>query len=283
MNIVRNFRAMSQLKRLFDFLIEGSVIVALSAFALVQVTSMRLGLAFDVNVSGFGFFGTIVGYNFVKYDALARSGKTGLGGKMKAFVALSFASALASAYFFFRLELVTQIVSVFVFGITALYTLPFFPNRRTARDWAGLKIYFVAISWVGVTVALPVLDSRMPFTTDVALMCAQRFLLIVVLLLIFEIIDLAWDDPHLKTVPQQIGVKRTKTLGFVLMVILFGLETIKTQHNFPFFWCNIGFATVVLAFLYFANSRRSRYYTTFWVEMLPVLWWLSILLIVGIR
>ncbi|RYG29174.1 MAG: hypothetical protein EOO01_38615, partial [Chitinophagaceae bacterium] len=145
------------LKRIFDFYIHGSVHVALSVFALIQVTAIRLGLPFDPAVSGFGFFGTIVGYNFVKYDAIARNGKPAGNLQMRAFILLSFLSFIASGYFFMHLERITQLTGIVAFLITALYTLPFFPNKKTARDWAGLKIYFVALCWVGVTVALPVL------------------------------------------------------------------------------------------------------------------------------
>ncbi|NUY80758.1 hypothetical protein HUK80_07635 [Flavobacterium sp. MAH-1] len=266
---------MNVFRKSIDFLIHGSVIVAASVFALVQATTIRMGLPYDPAVSWFAFFGTVVGYNFVKYDAIARAGKPKLSLKMKAFIALSFLSFLATGFFFFRLERFTQIVSVAVLGITALYTLPFFPNRKTARDWAGLKIYFVALSWVGVTVALPVLNSGAALTTDFYVMCVQRFILIVVLLFIFEIIDLAWDDPHLKTVPQQIGVGRTKWLGALLMVVLLALDLLKTHNNESIFWCNIAFGLSVVVCLFFANETRGKYYTMLFVESLTIWWWLA--------
>ncbi|RZJ70071.1 MAG: hypothetical protein EOO49_15540 [Flavobacterium sp.] len=240
-----------------------------------------MDLPFDEAVSWFGFFGTIVGYNFVKYDAIARSGKPALSRKMKAFIALSFASFVMTAFFFFRLERLTQLISVAVFGITALYTLPFFPNRKKARDWAGLKIYFVALSWVGVTVVLPVVNASAPMTVDFYVTCVQRFILIVVLLFIFEIIDLKWDDPHLKTVPQQIGVKRTKWLGLFLLLALFVLELLKTHRNETLFWCNFAFGMAVLLCLFFANENRGKYYTMLFAESLTVLWWLALAMTVS--
>ncbi|MBD3583690.1 UbiA prenyltransferase family protein [Flavobacterium selenitireducens] len=271
---------MKPIVRLVDFVIHGSVIVALSVFALIQVTTIRMGLPFDPSVSWFGFFGTIVGYNFVKYDAIARGGKPQFSLRMKAFIALSFASFLGTAYFFFQLTFPTQIVSVAVFGITALYTLPFFPNRKTARDWAGLKIYFVALSWVGVTVVLPMVNAGEAVTLDVYVTAIQRFILVVVLLFIFEIIDLAWDDPHLKTVPQQIGIARTKWLGLALMAILLALELLKTHKSEPIFWCNVAFGSAVVVCLFLANERRGKYYTMLFVESLTIGWWLLLWLVI---
>lgn len=267
------------IKRFLDFYIHSSLHVALSVFALIQVTGIRLGIPYDAAVSWFGFFGTVVGYNFVKYDAIARQQKLVHDTRMKGFIALSFLSFLAALWFFLKLEWQTRWISVAVLGVTALYTLPFFPNRSTARDWAGLKIYFVALCWVGVTVLLPALNVSHPFSADMAVMSVQRFVLVVVLLFVFEIIDLSWDDPHLKTVPQQIGVKRTKQLGLLLMVLCLGLEFLKTSARPELEWVNMGFVLLVSFFLMRVHQGRSRYYSTFWTELLPVFWWAGLWLV----
>ena len=114
----------------------------------------------------------------------------------------------------------------------------------------------------------------------------QRFALIFVLILIFEIIDLSNDDPHLKTVPQQMGVKRTKILGYILLIIFCVLElfnsNVNGNLNFQFFSQQLllifAIAILVALFLAFANEKRSKYYTSFWVESIPIVWWLLLLL-----
>ena len=270
---------MSLIKRIFDLYLQGSLHVALSVFCLIRITEWLLQLNTDLCIEGFGYFGTIVGYNFIKYDALARSGRPKLSLNLKLFVSISIVAFIGTAYCFFKLRLQTQIVSVAVFMITALYTLPFFPNHKNARSWAGLKIYMVALSWVGVTVVLPVLNAGIPITTDFYIICIKRFILIVVLLFVFEIIDLAWDDPHLKTVPQQIGVKRTKQLGVLLLLVFLALEFLSINHNKLHFFANIFIIVLTSGFLLFANERRSKYYTAFWTESFPVFAYLMLLLI----
>ena len=105
-------------------------------------------------------------------------------------------------------------------------------------------------------------------------------IVIFVLILIFEIIDLAQDDPHLQTVPQQIGLKQTKILGYVLLVIFCVLAFFARNINseFSFFPLQLMFviAIVTALFLAFANENRSKYYTSFWVESVPILWWLML-------
>lgn len=231
------------------------------------------------NVSLFAFFGTIVGYNFVKYDALARSQKLQMRLELKAIVVLSSIAFLASGYFFYQLERITQLIGFGFLALTLLYTLPFFPNRKNARNWAGIKIYIVAICWVGVTLFLPIINSQLPFDSYVFLVAVQRFILIFTLVLIFEIIDLKFDDPHLKTVPQQIGVFKTKQIGFVLMLVFVLFEFLSEDFILEFLVVKIGLAATTILFLLHVNENRSRYYASFWVESIPILWWLMVIIL----
>ena len=213
----------------------------------------------------------------MKYDALARTQKRKMKFQLKSIALLSLLSFLATGYFFLQLEQTTKIIAFVFLILTLLYTLPFFPNRRNARNWAGIKIYIVALCWVGVTLFLPIINSEIPFTTDVFLVALQRFILIFVLILIFEIIDLQQDDPHLKTVPQQIGVKRTKMAGTLLLLAFVGLEFLDTNFSYPILLLKTGIAATVFLFLLFAHSKRSKYYTSFWVESVPIFWWVLLL------
>lgn len=265
-------------KQIFNLYIDGSIHVALSCYALVRMTQQMFQISQDEKIAYFAFFGTIVGYNFVKYEALARAKKTQMRKELKVISVLSFLSLLAVGFYFFQLQRITQIISFAVLVLTLLYTLPFFPNRKNARNWAGLKIYIVALCWVGVTVVLPVLNAEIDITSDFYLKCVQRFLLIFALILIFEIIDLANDDPHLQTVPQQIGVKRTKIIGLLLLIPFYFLEFLKTNFDQKQLIVNLILVSIISLFLLLANEKSSKYYTSFWVESIPILWWLILVL-----
>jgi hypothetical protein len=277
---------MQFLKKLFNFYINSSIHVAFSCFALVKLTQFMFSITCDNSVSNFAFFGTIVGYNFVKYDTLARLKKRQMRNELKLIALLSFLSFLATGFYFFQLQKNTQFIGFIFLILTLLYTLPFFPNRRNARNWAGIKIYIVALCWVGVTVVIPIIDAEIAITSNFYLKCLQRFLLIFVLILIFEIIDLKTDDPHLQTVPQKIGVKQTKILGIILLCIFCVLEifniNFNQNSNFQIFPVKLIFAIVIAIvisiFLLLSNERKSKYYTSFWVESIPVFWWILVLI-----
>lgn len=266
------------LKPLLDFYINSSIHVALSVYALVRMTGFLFQITAIEVCASFAFFGTIVGYNFVKYDALARTQKLQMRTQLKAIAVLSLLSLVACGFYFLQLAQKTKVIAMVFLILTLLYTLPFFPNKKNARNWAGIKIYIVALCWVGVTVFLPIINAEIPITNDVVLVAIQRFLLIFVLILIFEIIDLTQDDPHLKTVPQQIGVKQTKWLGSLLLIGFLSLEFLDTNFNSQTMILKGGVAFTVFLFLLFSNEKKNKYYSSFWTESIPILWWILLLL-----
>jgi hypothetical protein len=84
-----------------------------------------------------------------------------------------------------------------------------------------------------------------------------------------QILDLTTDDPHLQTVPQQIGVKKTKIVGILLLIPFFFLEFFKNNFIQELNrQCNSSSCAVFV--LAFANENRSKYYSSFWVESIPI-------------
>jgi hypothetical protein len=265
-------------KNILSFYIESSLHVAFAVYALVRITFLKLNIPYDEAVSLFGFYGTIVGYNFIKYDELARIKKVKLTFRFKAIIALSAISFLATFYYFLELQTKTKCIGFLALIITILYTLPFFPNKENMRNWSGLKIYLVAIAWVGVTVCLPFINANHDWNSIVLLKCIQRFILVFVLMLIFEIIDLKTDNWHLNTIPQQIGVSKTKHLTYLLLLLFFFLDLIKPNGSFRSIITTLSIALIVALFTYFATIKKNKYYTSFWVESIPI-FWLMLLLI----
>ncbi|RXR17904.1 hypothetical protein EQG63_10290 [Flavobacterium amnicola] len=265
------------LKRLIDLYIHGSIHVALAVYALVRMTFHFFHIGYDEPMTLFAFFGTIVGYNFVKYDELVRAKKLKMTTERKLIVALSLISFFAAGYYFFQLEWKTQLVTVLFLGLTILYTLPIFPKIGNARNWAGVKIYIVAFCWAGITLFLPIINADLPLSQDVWLKFCQRFLLVIILILIFEIIDLNNDHVSLQTVPQKLGIYKTKLLNLFLLIPFYCLEFFKSDFQIIQLWINLVLIVVLALFTIFASPKRSDYYTSFWVESVPFFWWLLVI------
>lgn len=269
---------MRWIKKGFDFYIESSIHVALSVFALVHITFLESGIPIDEAVANFAFFGTIVGYNFIKYDELVRVRKVQLTSLFKAIVLVSFLSFLAAFYFFLQLQMQTKLCGFVALLLTIIYTLPFIPKKTNMRNWAGVKIYLVTIAWVVVTVWLPLVDTHFDWSISLVVISLQRFVLVFVLMLVFEIVDLQNDELKLQTIPQKIGVRRTKFLAYFLIFVFLFLETIKSEIATNRFNIALLVSSLLVLFTFFVSDKKSKYYTSFWVEAVPVFWWILLLI-----
>lgn len=257
-------------KKLFYLYVHGSIHVAVAVLSLVLMTNHMFNLLFDAPMAGFAFFGTVFGYNFIKYEALFRK-KQPLSGFHKAMAAISIVSLILGAVCFFLLSTNAQLAALAFAALSVLYAVPF-GARGNLRSLAGIKIYIVALCWAGVTTLMPLLNVGVDLGQDVWLKFCQRFLLTLILILIFEIIDLAEDNPSLKTVPQRIGIKNTRLFNIMLLAIFYYLEFLKTHTDFNQLKVNVMLVLAVGLFTMGASPGRNKYYTLFWVESVPVFW-----------
>lgn len=260
-------------RQLFRFYINSSVHVGLSCLALLLITQQQLFFSSSFSLALFVFLGTVFAYDFVKYESLIRRKKNAIRRALKVIVGFSAVVFLGLLYSFFQLRFQTQLGAFFIVVLTLLYALPFLPNRSNARNWKGIKIYIVSLCWTLATVFLPALEGDFSLDLTVFVYGLQRFILVFVLILIFEIVDLKNDDPLLQTVPQQIGVERTKKLGFGLLILFLVLDFLIGNFSL----LSLFFILVTAFFLAFAHENRSHYYTLFWVEALPFFWWMTLL------
>lgn len=273
------------LKQLLNFYINSSIHVALSVFSLSWITLIEYQIPYDENVLFFVFFATITGYNFVKYFGIAKFHHRRLASWLKMIQIFSFFSFLLLCFFAFKLEQ-TTLYYIAVFGvITFLYAIPFLPKRffldsqQNLRSIGGLKIYVTALVWSGVTVFLPIINNNLPIISlDVILSGIQRYIFVIVLMFPFEIRDLQYDSLKLSTVPQKIGVMPTKIIGVILLAFFFYIEFFKNNIYAPGIF-PLAFITIItLLFLLFSKTRQGNYYSSFWVEGIPVLWLIAILI-----
>lgn len=277
------FCFMALLKQIFNFYIDSSIHVAFAVFALSWVTLLEFGIPYDRAVLYFIFFASITGYNFVKYFGLARFHHRSLTNWLKLIQVFSLMCFIGMCYFALKLELISLVVILGFGVVTFLYAIPFLPNKilydkhKNLRNVSGLKVYIIALVWAGVTVVLPLLNNHVPLDTNVVVTGFQRFVFVTVLMFPFEIRDLNYDSLKLATIPQQIGIKNTKMVGVLLLMLFFLLEFLKPQLNVEHTVSLLITMFVTLMFLIFANRNQGRYYSSFWVEGIPLVWLLLLL------
>ncbi|WP_273565905.1 hypothetical protein [Maribacter halichondriae] len=207
--------------RLFDFYLDASIHVALGVFALLKVTVILLHISVDPHVSSYLFFGTIACYNFIKYGVEAEKYLLVANRYHKNIQFFSFAALTMALYHLYFLTWQTWLAIAIISFLTGIYALPVLPKAKNLRSLGLLKILLVGLVWAGSTVILPVLEASQAMKWDTWIETCQRFLLVLVLLIPFEIRDLKYDAPDLRTLPQRVGFARTKGWAALWVVLLF--------------------------------------------------------------
>ena len=263
---------MRTLKFIFDFYLDASIHVSLAVVSLAGITFYLLGIPWDFLLLGFIFFGSIVCYNFVKFGVEAHKYLIVSNAYHRSIQIFSFLSFVLALYFLVQLGPRVWAVVAILGILSTLYAVPMLPDAKNLRSLGGFKIYIVALVWTGFTVLLPILDVGLPMTWDLGVLFAQRFILVLILMLPFEIRDLRWDDKSLKTLPQVIGSKRTQLLGLLFIAAFFLLTFLKdhvTSHEILLRLVLVFFLALMFSF---DQRRQPKYFASFWVEGIPILW-----------
>lgn len=271
-------------KQLLDFYINSSIHVALSVYALSWITLLIFNLPYDENILYFNFYATITGYNFVKYFGIAKWHHRSLARWLKVIQVFSFFSFLLMVFYALKLEANVLFILAGLGIITFLYAIPILPKRiyldeqQNLRQISGLKVYIIAAVWAFTTVVLPILNNHQELTAKVWITVLQNFVFVLALMIPFEIRDLKFDSIKLATIPQQIGVKKTKILGVLLLLIFLGLNIFKEEIITIYLYKEIIMTFILMLFILFSTKYRNTYYTSFWVEALPIFWLILMLL-----
>lgn len=271
---------MSGLRRLFTFYIHANIHVALSAFCLTKITQIEFG-SIGEGIGLFVFASTMASYNLLRYwkrkdipasDAdwfQAHKRSLLLLNALASFVILFFGAALQKESLFLLIPL---------FLATLFYNIPFQLGSQSLqlRNIAGIKIFLVAAVWSSVTVLLPLTEMKIELQGDHWITFAQRFLFIFAIAIPFDIRDMNLDKRYMRTIPQCLGIRNSKILGIVLLIVFFSLEFFKDGQiiyaTLPLLLTSL----ISIVFLLYSNRQRGKYYTSFWVESIPIVWYLLI-------
>jgi hypothetical protein len=249
-------KPMKFFKSLFHFYIHSSLHIATSVWAFLQITTHNLQISSNPNLEIIIFFGTQFTYTFLKNFTDLKN-KTFQIKNHRSLTTISLISLLFVIYILFHLSPTLQIAFIKIGLLIILY--PYF------RQFGWLKIFIVAFVFAYITVYIPALDTNLSFFLYQTL-AIQRFIIVLCLILPFEILDSETDPKSLKTIPQRIGITKTKILGLLLLTLYFYFDI---DINI-----DIAIAIIIAFAIIFANPSRNRYYSLFWVESIPIFWWI---------
>ena len=263
---------MKYFKNAFELYINSSIHVSLAVVAFTLVSIFEHDLEIDKNLILFIFFATITGYNFVKYAGIAKLYHLSLATNLRLIQIFSLLCFIAMIYFAFKLDVEVLIATGIMGLFTLFYALPVFGGQKNLRSLPGIKIFIIAIVWAGSTVILPLVNAEKILGIDLILDFIQRIMLVVVLTLPFEIRDLEYDNESLGTIPQKLGVFMTKVFGSVLIFIIFCVDLFQNSFSSKEFLAILLMLVISGFFLWGSGTKQGKYYSSFWVEALPILY-----------
>lgn len=249
--------------------------MALAVVALAHLSSYISGIQTDKWVLIFIFFSALSAYNFIKFFSAFWAPDFSL--KLTPITLLTGFGFLSSLVLLFVMPLPVFWISLLGSLLVVGYAVPFRSNRFNWRSKKGWKQHLVVLSWLCLTVGIPLLSQPQPNFILLIKLSILQGTYIFVALLPFEIGDLSTDAPNLQTLPQRFGVPKTKILGLSLLVIvaLFSCFTWGIMTPFGGSTLLIFFSLGVLLFK--SHPKQSFYYSRFWVESLPLFWWVCFL------
>ena len=228
---------MSWVKKIFDFYLDASIHVALSVVCLYLFCASYLNIPINASYAIFLGSSTIVCYNFMKYGVEAEKYLIVKNTYQLYIQIFSFLMFGLGCNFFLRLPQLLYAPILFLTVLSGLYGIPFLPSAKNLRSLGGLKIFLVALVWVGFSVWVPAIENSIEFDRHLALLMTQFFILVLILFVPFEIRDLRYDSADLKTLPQRFGVRKTKIIGYALcgLFLSLAIELAQTREQ-GFFW-----------------------------------------------
>ncbi len=259
---------MNVLKEIISIYINSSIHVALAVVALTYVSAIELAFVLPNYLVYFIFFASITGYNFVKYAGIAKLYHISLTSNLRLIQIFSFISFFLMLYFAWQLSTVAWLVLLPLGLLNFFYAVPFFLKAKNLRSIPFLKVFVIALVWAGVSVYLPVIETYTELTSTTHWYAGQRFLTVCCLMIPFEIRDIRFDQKWIKTLPQVLGITKTKILGGLLLLMGSGINFILLEVIH--FKVYLFVALSLLFMIIFSKVHQKKYFASFWVEALPI-------------
>ncbi len=260
-----------RIKLLFDYYINSSLHVSFCIISYIITIKLINEFSFDWENISFVFFTTFFTYNFIKFYERVISKNRPISFVLKLFFTKALIAFLISFYLFFDLSNSKQITVLVTSVLTVLYTMPFI-SKFTLRGNPIIKIFTVTFCWTMMIVVLPFFE-MMEF-------CNMFYYLLLIFCLVtaqmipFEIRDKHKDMYNVKTIVHIYGIKNSKIIGYFILMTALTL-TILTYYLSRDIVLKNSTTIIILVtgvLIYLSSEKQNKYYSSFTVESIPMIW-----------
>mgnify|MGYP007038725414 FL=1 len=249
------FVSMSLTHRVVNIYLKSQLHVSLAFCALAWLGAQMVGASVSLPFLGTAFLGTALGYWALKFGFTLRS-------------SWWWFLLVGACVFGWQLNWSQQLGGGLGLLMVLIYGVPLGQDRPNLRNGVGRwKVYWVALSWAWGTAVWPVLGQGI----DPALIGAifgLNFLWVLILMIPFEITDMASDPKYLKTWPMFWGWRPLIRAGMGAVFLWCVGMCLLSPVRLPVF---VVTSMALIVVLRRTRPDQPRFWVDFWVEGLPVL------------
>ena len=232
---------------------------------------MQYDLSWQYPLFIFVFCATVVTYNFIRYFPLSEANAT----LIRPIFIFSFLTVIGLCISATKLTFNSLILA----SLGVLSFSYVMPNNRFLKGFVNCLISNHLLLWVlGISRCFASsYNYQRQLSTSAVVVWIQMALWTFATMIPFEIRDICGDSDRMKTIPQIFGVKGAKMIGTFSLIAVVKLSyfLINEIEDMTPTVLTAAIATVLLRK---SNEEQSPYFASFWVESLPMVWLLSILI-----
>lgn len=267
--------------KFINFVLYSNLWIAIAAITMTAKTLFLLGLPFMewTIIYGFVFSATLFIYAGHRVIGLQKSQAFKDKGRYKVIAdhqshIIAYAALGGIGTLFFATFLSWKTLGVMAIpGLISLgYIFPILFNKekKRLRDIDDVKIYFVALVWMVVSVVLPFVENEATDYGFLIISCIETFFFVFAITIPFDIRDLSIDETNnVKTIPARIGAAKAKKIATSLLLISYILIIINIYcHNLTYLPSvylllpySIGYFITFLLICYSGRDKEDYYYT----------------------
>ena len=260
--------------KIFKFYILSNLHVAFSLLALYSIFNKNIDNYYAV----FLVSSTVLSYNMIRFFSFKTNRffvKKFVVKYKFWFIGIIVLSTIISFYTFINFTIIIKLLLIPFFGLTLFYNLSFkFLPFDNLRKNGIVKIIIVALVWSGLLVFIPQFLSiyHSGNYLNTCLACIFVFVYVLMLTMSFDQRDLLIDNINLRTLPQLYS--RYLIYFYVVFNTILTLIAYAYTQNILEFVIYIIIINLSTFLCYQSTEQKHFYYTAFWIEGLPIFWYI---------
>lgn len=257
----------STLKKAIEHLIFSNLLVSISIGMLCIGINNQLNFENKYWYGLFVFSSTLFTYNFQRYIRSKENIEHPTNHliwikRHIKFVYIIFLVSLILIIISFLKVYNWEINSFLILLFSSILSAFYINSIKSLREIPHLKIHLIALIWVTACGFFPLINEKI-YTTDSWIFVGAFYFYVLAVTIPFDIRDLKYDNPKLRTFPQVFGIKKSKVISLVFLFCFFLILTKVKLVNNALFICSI-FLTLILILT--SNKNRNEFHYSGLIE-----------------